>query len=249
MKTGNYSEEKLNGILMESISEFRTLIKKQDGGSDTLPDPDKFRYLHEFKNHDLTKGGILVVGINPHIGNSKKDSKWRERYRIDERNTSDCLLTEYSYFKKFTAKSEYDDKKNEKYKMDLLSVNSNVKFTDIILIRSESKTTLKSMLSERSEEEDHNLYNAIELGWEKYLSRVMKLIRPDVMVCNSVDLSWFLEEKAELCSWEKQDDIINIRFGEFILPCVLSGQVTGQRATDKWALIRLRNSIINVIKN
>lgn len=249
MKTESYSEEELNGILMESISEFRKLLKKQDGDSDTLPGPDKFRYLHEFKNHDHTKGGVLVVGINPQIGNNKKDSKWRGRYRIDERNTSDCLLTEYSYFKKFTAKSEYDDENNEKYNMDLLGVNSNVKFTDIILIRSQSKNSLKSMLSERSEEEDQNLYNAIELGWKNYLSRLMKLIRPVVMVCNSVDLSWFLEEKAALCSWEKQDDIINIRFGEFILPCVLSGQVTGQRATDKWALIRLRNSIINVIKN
>jgi len=76
---------------------------------------------------------------------------------------------------------------------------------------------------------------------------LLELIRPDVIVCNSVDLSWFLESKVALSSKEKHDDIINIKMGGSVIPCVLSGQVTGQRATDKWALIRLRNSIINAI--
>ena len=250
MNTGNYSEEKLNVILRESISEFRKLLKKENKDYDKcFPDPREFRYLHEFKNHDHTKGGILVVGLNPHIGEKEKDSKWRERYSIDERNTSDCLLTEYPYFKKFTAKSEYNKENNEKYNMDLVSVNPNVKFTDVVLIRTASKNDLRSMLPESSNELDDKLYKAIESGWEHYLRGLLKLTRPQVMVCNSVDLSWFLEKIAVNCSWEKQDDVINIKLGDIVLPCVLSGQVTGQRATDKWALIRLRNSITNAIKN
>ena len=98
-------------------------------------------------------------------------------------------MLEYSYFKKFTAKSECDDKNNEKYNMDLLSVNPNVKFTDVVLIRSSSKNKLKEMLSGKANEADDNLYNAIEMGWKNYLIRLLKLIRPEVMVCNSVDLS------------------------------------------------------------
>ncbi len=250
MNTGNYSGEELNDILRESISEFKKLLKKENKDYDKcFPDPREFGYLHEFKNHDHTKGGILVVGLNPHIGKNEKDSKWRERYSIDERNTSDRLLLEYHYFKKFTAKSEYDNENHEKYNMDLLSVNSNVKFTDVVLIRTASKNDLSSMLSESSNELDDKLYKAIETGWEHYLKGLLKLTKPQVMVCNSVDLSWFLEKIAACYAWEKQDDVINIKLGDIVLPCVLSGQVTGQRATDKWALIRLRNSIINAIKN
>ena len=73
--------------------------------------------------------------------------------------------------------------------MDLLSVNPNVKFTDVVLIRSSSKNKLKEMLSGKANEADDNLYNAIEMGWKNYLIGLLKLIRPEVMVCNSVDLS------------------------------------------------------------
>jgi hypothetical protein len=250
VNTGNYSEEELNDILRKSISEFRKLLKKENKDYDKcFPDPREFRYLHEFKNHDHTKGGILVVGLNPHIGKNEKDSKWRERYSIDERNTSDRLLLEYHYFKKFTAKSEYNEENNEKYNMDLVSVNPNVKFTDVVLIRSSSKNDLKDMLSRNANGSDDNLCKAIELGWKNHMIELLELIRPDVMVCNSVDLSWFLEEKSTHYAWERHNDIINIRLEDFFLPCVLSGQVTGQRATDKWTLIRLRNSIIDAIKN
>ena len=246
MQRKNYSIEELNEILNKSKEEFRKLLKKGNG-SDIVPDPDKFRYLHEFKDYDLTKGGILIVGLNAHIGENEKESEWRARYQIDERNTSDLLLTEYPYFKKFTAKPEYDKENNEKYKMDLLSINPNVKFTDVVLIRSSSKNKLKEMLSEKADESDAKLRKAIELGWQNHMIELLELIRPDVIVCNSVDLSWFLESKVALSSKEKHDDIINIKMGGSVIPCVLSGQVTGQRATDKWALIRLRNSIINAI--
>lgn len=249
MDEENYSEKRLNSILNVSKDEFRKLLKNEGNGSDILPNSDNFRYLHEFKDYDHTKGGILIVGLNPHIGNNEKDSKWREKYNIDERNTSDCLLTEYPYFKKFTAKSEYNEENNEKYNMNLLSVNPNVKFTDLVLIRSSSKNDLRDILSRNANDPGDNLCKAIELGWKNHMIELLKLIRPDVMVSNSVDLSWFLENKIALRSREKQDDIIDIKLGDFTLPCVLSGQVTGQRATDKWALIRLRNSIINAIKS
>ena len=133
--------------------------------------------------------------------------------------------------------------------MNLLSVNPNVKFTDLVLIRSSSKNDLRDILSRNANDPGDNLCKAIELGWKNHMIELLKLIRPDVMVSNSVDLSWFLENKIALRSREKQDDIIDIKLGDFTLPCVLSGQVTGQRATDKWTLIRLRNSIINAIKS
>lgn len=246
MVTERYSEKDLNDILRESISEFRKLLMNDH--SEALPDPVKFRYLHEFNDYDITKGGILVVGLNPHIGENENDSKWREKYKIDERNTSDCLLKEYPYFKKFTDKSN-DDEGNKKYNMDLLSVNPNVKFTDVILIRTSSKNNLLDKIKANTKETENKLSDTIELGWEKYMVRMLHLVRPQLMVCNSVDLSWFLEKKAKYCSWEKDEDIIKIKLESFFLPCVLSGQVTGQRATDKWALIRLRNSIINAMRN
>ncbi len=73
--------------------------------------------------------------------------------------------------------------------MDLPSVNPNVKFTDVVMIRSSSKNKLKEMLSGNSKGPDNNLFKAIKSGWEKYLLGLLELIRPDVMVSNSVDLS------------------------------------------------------------
>lgn len=102
------------------------------------------------------------------------------------------------------------------------------------------------MITKKSE---NKLNDAIELGWERYMVRMLNLVRPQVMVCNSVDLSRFLEKKDESCSWERDDDIIKIKLEGFVFPCVLSGQVKGQRATDKWALIKLRNSIMNAIRS
>ena len=249
MEIENYSEVELNNILAMSIDEFRKLLNDEGNGFETLlPEPNKFRYLHEFNDYDHTKGGILIVGLNPHIGENENESKWREKYNINERNTSDCLLTKYSYFKKFTDKSD-DGEGNEKYNMDLLSVNPNVKFTDVILIRTSSKKKLLEKIKANAKETKTKLTDAIALGWETYMEKILNLVMPQVMVCNSVVLSRFLEKKAESCSWEKSDDLVKIKLQGFVLPCVLSGQVTGKRATDKWALIRLRNSIINAMRS
>jgi hypothetical protein len=68
------------------------------------------------------------------------------------------------------------------------------------------------------------------------------------MVCNSADLSKFLEENYSSSDEDTQSDTINIDLGEVNVPCVLSGQITGQRATDKWTLIRLKDSIKNAIR-
>lgn len=147
MDIENYSEVELNNILAVSIDEFRKLLNDEGNGSETLlPESNKFRYLHEFNDYDHTKGGILIVGLNPHIGENETDSKWREKYKIDERNTSDCLLKKYPYFKKLTAKTDDGVEGNEKYNMDLLSLNPNVKFTDVVLIRTRSKEELKKKI-------------------------------------------------------------------------------------------------------
>lgn len=251
MNEDKYSDEELRSILNESVSEFRKLLKEGSDCSKHLPDPDKFRYLHEFDGFDLKNGGILIVGLNPHIGKNENEEVWRNKYCIDNvRNTSNCLLREYSYFKKFTEKSDKNEESKKDYNMDLLSLNSNVKFTDVVLIRSASKNDLEKMLIEKPDKkDDSNLQEAIKVGWKYYLSRVLKLVKPKVMVCNSVDLSRFLEEEYKKENRNGNYDIIDIDLGDFSLPCVLSGQVTGQRATDKWTLIRMRKAIELSLRN
>jgi len=161
-------------------------------------------------------------------------------------NTSDCLLLNYPYFKFFTESGG---------KLNLREIIPNVeftdvRFTDIILIRSSSKSQLMCILKRKQSEEDKNLIDkAIGIGWKYYLKDLLKFIRPDVMVCNSVDFSSFLEKNCTPDKENNHDDIINIKIDNFDVPCVLSGQVTGQRATDKWTLIRMRKAIELSLRN
>ena len=71
-----YSAGELSNILCKSIPEFKVLLKKDEtiGGDmkSFLPSPENFRYLHEFKEYEYRKKGILVVGLNPHLGKEKR---------------------------------------------------------------------------------------------------------------------------------------------------------------------------------
>jgi hypothetical protein len=68
------------------------------------------------------------------------------------------------------------------------------------------------------------------------------------MVCNSADLSKFLERNYSSFDGDIQTDTINIELEEVNVSCVLSGQITGKRATDKWTLMRLKDSIKNALR-
>ena len=283
----NYSEEELNKILNKATDEFRRLIECDDFNKWRIPDPNEFAYIHSFNGYDNTSGGILIIGLNPHTFekkgetsyNKKKDEelkgKWMKEYCIDkDRNTSDCLLTRYPYFKLFTGGMDNEQKEcnecpvnikdNREFKMNLRKIDPNIKFTDAVLIRSNSRNKLTELLSNgkkaRKQEEDAEIYNAIEIGWNKYLSDVLKLIRPKVVVCNSTDLSHFIEKLNEdqgqqgrkgeelkednRPKYENQTDVVDIKLpGDITIPFVLSGQVTGQRAIDKWTLIRMKDAI------
>lgn len=263
-----YSAGELTNILCESISKFKILLEKDGkiGGNmkSFLPSPSNFRYLHEFKEYEYIKGGILVVGLNPHLGKEKKkdesqsenhtsdgiDEEWKKKYKIENtRNTSNFLLENYSYFKLFTGSAETHEESEEKYQMNLIGIDPNVKFTDVILIRTESRKKLKEHLySGTGKKDDEVLQKAVKVGWDSYLSKILELINPRVMVCNSTDLSKFLERKYSSYDRDMQTDTINIELKEVNVPCVLSGQITGQRATDKWTLIRLKDSIKNAIR-
>jgi len=91
--------EDLKKILKRSITEFRGLLNEDDANL-CLPEPDKFAYFHEFAKPRNETGGILVVGLNPHLGKNKtkdspisnpcivedeNDSEWREKFKIDEK--------------------------------------------------------------------------------------------------------------------------------------------------------------------
>ena len=82
--------------------------------------------------------------------------------------------------------------------IDLLSVNPNTKFTEVVLIISSNKNDLKDLLSRNANDPDDNLCKAIELDWKNHMIELLELIRPDVMVSNRVDISWFLE-KDSIC--------------------------------------------------
>ena len=269
MSLEHYSAGKLTNILCKSISEFKILLKKDETiGSNMksfLPSPHNFRYLHEFKEYEYTKGGILVVGLNPHLGKEKTgaesqsnnhtsedgiDEEWKKKYKIENaRNTSDFLLKNYSYFKLFAGPAASSEENKAKYQMNLIGIDPNVKFTDVILIRTESRNKLRKHLDNGTgKKDDEVLREAVEVGWNSYLSEILKLINPRVMVCNSADLSKFLEGNFPSSDGNIQTDTINIELEEVNVPCVLSGQITGQRATDKWTLIRLKDSIMNAIR-
>ena len=80
------------------------------------------------------------------------------------------------------------------------------------------------------------------------MSKILKLINPRVMVCNSANFSKFPERNYPSSDGDIQPDTINIKLDRVNMPWVLSGQITGQRATDKWNLIRFKDSIKNSIR-
>lgn len=250
----------LKKILKRSIPEFRGLLNENDANA-CLLEPDKFACFHEFAKPKTIKGGILVIGLKPHLGiNKTKDSpnsnpckienennsEWREKFKIDEKtNTSNCLLLKYPYFKFFTESGG---------KLNLREINpgvefTDVRFTDVILILSVSKKQLMCILRKKQVERNNDLLDkAICIGWKYYLKNVLQLMRPNVMVSNSSDLSSFLEKNCARDKEKNKDDTLNVKLDGFDMPCVLSRQVTCQRATDKWAPMRLKNSIKNAIR-
>jgi hypothetical protein len=237
-----YDKKKLLEIKTNAIKYFKEILKNKDlnGLKIMLPNPKDFEYFNEFKEYDGVKGGILIVGLNPH--KVEDMNKLIKKYSIEkDRNTSDKLLKEYPYFSLFTTK-EHSKSKEKPYSMNLLEVEPNIKFADVILIRTASKVKLKNEL-----EEDVTLEDLIEQGWDKYLKPVIELIKPDVIVSNSKDLSSFLERYKYKCPNNNSplEGVISIDFNNECIPVVLSGQVTGQRAIDKWNRERMKKAIIN----
>lgn len=88
--------------IVSTHREYRNLLDsyKCNTIGDVFPDPDMFRYLHEYSKEEGLKGGILVIGLNPHgKGSIQEMEKWETKYRIDpERHTSDRLLDNYRRF-------------------------------------------------------------------------------------------------------------------------------------------------------
>ena len=146
------------------------------------------------------------------------------------------MLETYRYFSLFTT--DKDLEKKQSYSMNLSRIEPNIKFTDVVLTRNSTKNELIGKLK------DVTLECLIEQGWNKYLKPVIELIKPKVIVSNSSDLSSFLERYN--CPNNDCDvkDVISIDFNNERIPVVLSGQVTGQRAIDKWTLERMKRAII-----
>jgi hypothetical protein len=238
-----YDLNRLREITVTSVEYFKGELKdkSEEELKKLLPHPDGFRYLHEFKDYDGVKGGILIVGLNPHLGEKENKEKWEDDYSInkgDDRNTSDLLLEKYRYFTLFTTdKNMPMEKKN--YSMNLSKVEPNIKFTDVVLVRTSSKVELIGKL-----EKDASLNRLIEQGWNKFLKPVIELIQPKAIVCNSTDLSSFLECNYASNIGDELDHVIHISSNGNTIPVILSGQVTGQRAIDKWTLERMKQAII-----
>lgn len=247
MTEGEYDQSELNRILETAIEEFRKCLKPDfSGKKDLLPSPKEFRYLHEYEEYDYKKGGILIVGLNPHAEFNKdseedpaKVDNWRKKYKIkDKRNTSCCLLNNNPYFKTFTGE----------LKMNLREVDKDIKFTDIVLIRSQSKKKLSDYVNCKVKEGEVPMENVIEIGWEHFLEKVLTIVEPKVVVCNSTNLSSFLENR--FCREPEQNlkGTTVLKVGNKIFPCVLSGQISGQRAMDKWTLLRMKRAIVEVYR-
>jgi hypothetical protein len=110
----------------------------------------------------------------------------------------------------------------------------------VALIRTSTKNELIGELK------DVTLECLIEQGWDKYLRLVIELIKPKAIVSNSRDLSFFLERNN--CPNKDCDvkDAISINFNNERIPVMLSGQVRGQRAIDKWTLERMKRAIVEI---
>ena len=271
MTEGEYDQSELNRILETAIEEFRKCLKPDfSGKKDLLPTPELFRYLHEYKEYDYKKGGILIVGLNPHAEFNEdleedpaKVDKWKKDYKIeDKRNTSCCLLNNYPYFKTFTGRDTLNSKEvdkvsevdeDEKCKtgkgvMNLREVDKDIKFTDIVLIRSQSKKKLLDYVNCKVKDGEAPLENVIEIGCEHFLEKVLTIVEPKVVVCNSTNLSSFLENR--FCREPEQNlkGTTVLKVGNKTFPCVLSGQISGQRAMDKWILLRMKRAIVEVYR-
>ena len=76
----HYPEAELKRILNKAIDEFKGLMKFDDSDKWRIPDPNEFRYIHSFKGYDSTSGGILILGLNPHIfGKGDKTNYGKKR--------------------------------------------------------------------------------------------------------------------------------------------------------------------------
>ena len=78
--------------------------------------------------------------------------------------------------------------------MNLREVDEDTKFTDIVIIRSQSKKKLLDYVNCKVKEGEGPLENVIEIGWGHFLEKVLTIVEPKVVVCNSTDLSSFLEK-------------------------------------------------------
>ena len=246
----SYDLNELNDVILSTIEFFKGQLANQDDKhlDVLLPHPTRFRYLHEYEEYDGKKGGILIVGFNPHVQAKGKNGEiesendreiWKNRYEIGERNTSDLLLNKYPYFSLFTTNAyKPNDEKN--YSMNLSKIERNIKFTDVVLIRTSSKKVLLTKCVENQDVLDC----LIQGGWEWYLRPVIELTQPKIIVSNSADLSLFLEREFHSSNDGPIEDVIQITLNGSTIPVVLSGQVTGQRAIDKWTLVRMRQAII-----
>ena len=177
-----------------------------------------------------------------------KVDKWKKDYKIeDKRKTSDRLLDNYPYFKTFAGRDTTNSKKvNEvsvvdadeerktgKGVINLREVDEDIKFTDIILIRSQSKKKLLDYVNCNLKEEEDPMEKLIRIGWEHFLEKVLTIVEPKVVVCNSTDLSPLIEKAFSNETVQNLEGTTILNVGNKTFPCVLSGQISGQRAMDK----------------
>ena len=121
-------------------------------------------------------------------------------------------MKNHSYFELFTG-SAAPEENETKYQMNLIKIDPSVKFTDVILIRTESRNKLRTNLHNGTgKKDDEVLREAVKVGWNSYLSKILKLINPRVMICNSADLSKFLERSYLSSDGDMQPDTINIKW-------------------------------------
>ena len=185
------------------------------------------------------KGGVIIIGINENDINDMKRSKAnancpnKEKDSIFTGETRDKVLGCYRYFTFFTKKEILSSK-----------FDCNIKFMELIPIKTKKGNELKKHFS--------NNYDDIKKKCYGNLREMLKLLDPELIIVNSVEVSdLFKQQKSKERDGNQKEKETNLKINisDNKVPVILSGQITGMNGLDRYNKIRFWKEIEGVVRN
>ena len=173
------------------------------------------------------EGGVIIIGYNEHVGGNDDNN-----FTGSARNN---LLEDDRYYKFFTKD---ETPISNCFKTD-------IKFMELIPIKSSSKKKAKSLLEELESTEEE-----IEADCFKQLMDFLSFLKPKLILCNDKTVSNLFEIESK-CKSEPQNDNcskVRVNIEGKKVPVILSGQITGRNPLDEYNKIRFWKEIEGVLR-